>query len=29
MQLLLKTYSRWIDGADGGVERAKMEEAFK
>jgi integrase len=28
MRLLLSTYSRWLDGADGGVERAKMEAAF-
>lgn len=28
MALLLSTYSRWIDGADGGAERAKVAAAF-
>jgi integrase len=28
LQLLLSTYSRWIDGADGGVEHAKVEASF-
>jgi integrase len=28
MALLLSTYSRWIDDADGGAERAKVERAF-
>ena len=28
IELLCSTYSRWIDGADGGVEAAKVEAAF-